>query len=98
MSNQCGLINTSNPCRCYKKTKGFIAAGHVDPNNMVFSSPYLSKMRSAAADTYARVEDAVEKQYAALFRDHPFLEPKDQIVWLRKMLEHRNIRDTLHLN
>ncbi len=22
MNNQCGLINTSNPCRCHKKTKG----------------------------------------------------------------------------
>ncbi len=34
MNNQCGLINTNNPCRCHKKTKGFIDAGHVDPNHM----------------------------------------------------------------
>lgn len=98
MSNQCGLINASNPCRCHKKTKGFIDAGHVDPNRMTFSSPRLTKIRSVAADTYAQIDDVVDQQYAALFRDHPFLEPKDQIFWLRKMLEERDFRDTLHLN
>lgn len=98
MNNQCGLINASNPCRCHKKTKGFIDAGHVDPNGMTFSSPRVTKIRSVASDTYAQIDNVFDQQYAALFRDHPFLEPKDQILWLRKMLENRNFRDTLHLN
>ncbi len=98
MNNQCGLINANNPCRCHKKTKGFIDAGHVDPSNMLFSSSRLSKVRSIAADTYAQVDDFMDQQYAALFRDHPFFEPQDQILWLRKMLEQRNLPDTLHLN
>src|SRR5258708_34443039 len=29
MNNQCGLVDNKNPCRCPKKTKGFIDAGHV---------------------------------------------------------------------
>lgn len=98
MNNQCGLVNASNPCRCSKKTKGFIDAGHVDPHHMKFSSPRVHKIRSVAADTYAQIDDVLDQQYAALFRDHPFLEPKDQILWLRKLLEQRNIRETLHLN
>lgn len=98
MNNQCGLINTNNPCRCPKKTKGFIEAGHIDPNNMTFSNPHISKIRSVAANTYSQFEDGLTQQYAALFRDHPFLEPKDQILWLRKMLEQNHIRDKLHLN
>ncbi len=98
MNNQCGLINTTNPCRCHKKTRGFIQAGHVDPTNLIFSSLHVIKIRSIATDTYTQIEDILDQQYAAFFRDHPFLEPQDQIPWLRKMLEQRNIRDTLHLN
>ncbi len=98
MNNQCGLINANNPCRCHKKTKGFIDAGHVDPKQLTFATPHLAKIRSIAAETYNKVEEIVDQQYASIFRNHPFLEPKDQILWLRKLLEHRNIRDSLHLN
>ncbi len=76
MNNQCGLINTANPCRCPKKTKGFIDAGHVDPSNMKFASPRVSQIRSVAGDTAIRLEGLLEQQHAALFRDHPFLNPR----------------------
>ena len=36
MNNQCGLVNTNNPCRCPKKTRGFIEEGHVDPHDLLF--------------------------------------------------------------
>ncbi len=98
MNNQCGLVNTANPCRCHKKTKGFIDAGHVDPQSLKFTSKRVDKVRSVVADTLTQIDNALDQQYAALFRDHPMLEPKDQTVWLRKMLEQRNFRDTLDLN
>ena len=28
MQGQCGLVNSANPCRCAKKTQGFIKAGY----------------------------------------------------------------------
>lgn len=98
MNNQCGLVNAINPCRCPKKTKGFMDAGHIDPRNMKFSSVHVKQIRSVAAEMHAQIESFMEQQYASLFREHPFLEPKDQIDWLRKMLEQRSIRETLHLN
>jgi hypothetical protein len=33
MNDKCGLVNKANPCRCAKKTRGFIQEGHVDPDN-----------------------------------------------------------------
>src|ERR1700756_2567431 len=36
MNGQCGLVNKSNPCRCPKKTRGFIEGGHVDPQRLLF--------------------------------------------------------------
>jgi hypothetical protein len=33
MNDRCGLVNRSNPCRCAKKTRGFMQAGYVDPES-----------------------------------------------------------------
>src|SRR4030066_389794 len=34
MQDKCGLVNTATPCRCAKKTRGFIVAGHTDPTGV----------------------------------------------------------------
>ncbi|MCI0740047.1 MAG: RNA polymerase sigma factor [Gemmataceae bacterium] len=98
MNNQCGLVNKNNPCRCPKKTKGFIEAGHVDPHHLLFVRPHVERVKDAAAETVRAIEDVVERQYAAIYRDHPFLEPSDQVSWLRGMLENQEVRAALHLN
>jgi RNA polymerase sigma factor (sigma-70 family) len=98
MSDLCGLVNTNNPCRCPKKTKGFIDAGHVDPHHLLFVPQHLQRIKDAAADTTREIEGVVESQYAAIYRDHPFLQPKDQVQWLRQILERKDVRAALHLN
>ena len=98
MNNQCGLINSSNPCRCHKKTRGFIDAGHVDPNRLQFLPSHVRRIQDIVAETVHQIEDVWDHQYAALFREHPFLEPKDQIHWLRQILDQRDFRNVLHLN
>jgi hypothetical protein len=40
----------------------------------------------------------VDEQYAAIFREHPFLEPADQIGWLRKLLDRGDLGSALQLN
>jgi RNA polymerase sigma factor (sigma-70 family) len=98
MNDQCGLVNTNNPCRCHKKTKGFIDAGHVDPDNRLFVPLHVRRVRESAADTVREIEDLVDRQYAAVFRDHPFLQPSDNVDWLRKMLDRPDVSTALHLN
>jgi RNA polymerase sigma factor (sigma-70 family) len=98
MNNQCGLVNERNPCRCPKKTKGFIEQGHVDPHHLHFVPQHVESVKNAAAETVREIEDVVEGQYAAIYRDHPFLQPADQISWFRRMLENQEIRAALHLN
>jgi hypothetical protein len=40
-----------------------------------------------------------EKQTGpAICRDHPFLQPSDQVHWFRRMLENQEVRAVLHLN
>ena len=98
MNNQCGLVNTNNPCRCPKKTRGFIEAGHVDPHDLLFVLRHVERVRDVAAETVREIEDVVERQHAAIYRDHPFLQPSDQIAWLRRILENQDVRAALHLN
>lgn len=98
MNHQCGLVNKSNPCRCPKKTRGFIEAGHVDPGNLMFVPQRVERVRDVALETVREIEDVVERQHAAIYRDHPFLQPPDQVGWLRRMLESPNLREALHLN
>jgi RNA polymerase sigma factor (sigma-70 family) len=98
MHGQCGLVNANNPCRCPKKTKGFIDARHVDPDHLQFVPMHLRQIKEAAAGTVRAIENAVDEQYAAIFRDHPFLEPKDQIDWLRQLLDRGDFGKVLHLN
>jgi hypothetical protein len=97
MNGQCGLVNPNNPCRCPKKTQGFINAGHVDPHQLQFVSLHVQRIREAAADTVREIDDVMDRQYATIYREHPFLQPSDQVKWLRKVLEQPAIRSALHL-
>src|ERR1700722_13567928 len=48
MNDKCGLVNQANPCRCAKKTRGFIQAGYVDPQNLLFVRERIGEVREAA--------------------------------------------------
>ena len=98
MNNQCGLVNASNPCRCPKKTKGFIAGGHVDPNRLLFAAGHLQRIKEVAVETVREIDDLADKSHAAIYREHPFLEPSDQAAWLRRILNRPEVRTALHLN
>jgi RNA polymerase sigma factor (sigma-70 family) len=98
MNNQCGLVNKSNPCRCPKKTRGFIEHGHVDPHHLLFVPEHVERVRDVAPETVREIEDVVERQHAAIYRNHPFFRPADQINWLRRVLDGDEVRGALHLN
>ncbi len=97
MNSQCGLVNANNPCRCPKKTKGFINDGHVDPHHLLFVSLHVQRIKDAAADTAREIDGIVDGQYAAIYRDHPFLQPSDQVQCLRRILDRPDVRTALHL-
>jgi RNA polymerase sigma factor (sigma-70 family) len=98
MNHQCGLVNKSNPCRCPKKTRGFIEHGHVDPHHLLFVPRHVERIRDVAAATVREIDDVVQRQHAAIYRDHPFLQPSDQVRWLRRLLESDDLGGALHMN
>src|SRR5262249_33589621 len=98
MNGQCGLVHKDNPCRCPKKTRGFIEHGHVDPHHLLFVPEHVKRVRDVAPALVHEVDDVVERQHAAIYGDHPFLQPADQVGWLRRLLENEAVRAALHLN
>ncbi len=98
MHGQCGLVNSNNPCRCPKKTRGFIEAGHVDPDHLQFVPTHRQRVQDAADGIVRMIENSVDEQYASIFLEHPFLEPKDQIDWLRQLLDRGDFGTALFLN
>ena len=86
MNDKCGLVNKSNPCRCARKTAGFIRCGHVDPANLLFASNRVRQVRELAPST-ADALATLDARYADVFRRHPFYESRDLVPALRRLLE-----------
>ena len=98
MNNKCGLVNKSNPCRCAKKTRGFIEQGQVDPHHLTFVPLHVQRVRDVVPAAAREIDDAVERQHAGIYGDHPFLQHTDQVGWLRRLLDSEPMRGLLHLN
>jgi len=70
MQDKCGLVNKANPRRCAKKTRAFMEAGYVDPQNLLFARAHVTRVRDVAARTHQDLA-ALDAAYAEIHRDHP---------------------------
>jgi len=85
MENKCGLINPNNPCRCAKKTKGFINDGLIDTSDHQFKEVVLKRIKEIAIANNAKLANLIEGKYLAFFRDQPY-EDKDVTKELTKTI------------
>jgi RNA polymerase sigma factor (sigma-70 family) len=97
MQNQCGLVNTANPCRCAKKTQGFAKAGYLNPEKLLFARDHVTKVREVAEKKCEDLE-ALDEEYAEIYRDHPFQEPPDFVSSLRKLFEDSKFKSIMELD
>jgi RNA polymerase sigma factor (sigma-70 family) len=97
MNNKCGLINTRNPCRCPKKTKGFIQAGWVNETNLQFNNHFLKRISDLAIPKSNQCDDLIEEKYGALFKDHPYYDRDKSNELLQKLTEDSGLKDIFNL-
>jgi RNA polymerase sigma factor (sigma-70 family) len=86
MNDKCGLVNRANPCRCDKKTRGFMQAGYVDPARLLFARERIQQVR-AVVQAKSEALTTLDEQYAEIYRQHPFHESPDLVQALRRLLE-----------
>jgi RNA polymerase sigma factor (sigma-70 family) len=94
MQGQCGLVNRTNPCRCARKTQGFIKAGYLDPHKLLFARAHVTRIREVAPGALEGLE-ALDAAYGEIHRDHPFHSAPDFIGALRKLLDSPECRSLL---
>ncbi len=97
MQNKCGLINTANPCRCARKTAGFIKEGWVDPQQMRFNTAYVHAIKDTLPTKSQQLDELVSEKYADLFRQTPFQEKPQAERIMATIFQDRSIRDTFNL-
>ena len=91
MNDKCGLVNQANPCRCARKTRGFIQAGHVDPDNLLFHRERICEVREAAPQAYETIK-ILDGKCADIYREHPFYKPPDLAPMVRRLVESPDLR------
>ena len=84
MQDKCGLVNQANPCRCAKKTGGFIKAG-VTADDLRFVRDRVVRVQEATGKTLDALS-ALDAAYAQIYRDHPFHESPDFVGRVRALL------------
>jgi RNA polymerase sigma factor (sigma-70 family) len=85
MNEKCGLVNKANPCRCEKKTRGFMRAGYVDPNNLLFARERVRQVREVAARNSETIEGHADL-CSEVYREHPFLDSSDLAARVRAVV------------
>jgi RNA polymerase sigma factor (sigma-70 family) len=97
MNDKCGLVNSANPCRCAKKTRGFMEAGYVDPGNLLFARARIAQVKEVVPAT-ARAVATLDEQCARIYREHPFYEPPDIAHALRRLIDSSDFRRAVDLS
>ncbi len=94
MDRKCGLVNADNPCRCARKTAGFVKAGYVDPARRQFTLDH----RRRVAEVVGHGElpgEAIERAAVALHRGLPWYESTRSADALRRLLDEPVVRRAL---
>jgi len=92
MNNKCGLINKNNPCRCPKKTKGFIAAGWVNKADLQFNNNFLKRIEVIARNKVNECDTLIDEQYAALFKSHPYYNKNKAATIISNLTSDKNLK------
>lgn len=97
MNEKCGLVNADNPCRCARKTRGFIQAGYVDPDNLLFARDRLRQVRDVVPTTHDALA-TIDERCRNVFHDHPFYDSPDLVSALRRVLDRPDVRRLINFS
>ncbi len=98
MENKCGLINPENPCRCYKKTKGFIKEGKVDAYSHRFTDAYKQSIAAVTGEKNQELNRIMEGKYLYLFTEQPYEDTAIGEQLINSLLIDPDIKKLFHLN
>lgn len=98
MHNKCGLVNKENPCRCPKKTKGFIKNGWINPEDLKWNSDYEKSIKDFSKDKIDETLLTVDEIYAELYKEHPFKISRSTENIVEKIVNNDSLNTTFNLS
>ena len=98
MTEKCGLIRSENPCHCHRKTKAMMDHGGIDPEQLIFNSNFIFRVKSISEERYHRFNSYPDSECYALFKDHPLQESPDFVRSLRDVQHSRGSREIVHID
>lgn len=98
MNEKCGLINKANPCRCARKTTGFIQKGYVDPDHLQFQKDVLNKIEEIAPSKLDAFEKQGMAEYKALYKAHNYQKTPNEGLFLKELMSSTAIKESFGLN
>jgi len=97
MNSKCGLVDPKNPCRCARKTKAMIAAGHVDPHNLRFAPARVAELDRRSQSGGIGLDAALEKA-SHVYQQLAELPAPDRVPLLRELLSSGRFQHALELS
>ncbi|MFS4492194.1 RNA polymerase sigma factor [Maribacter sp. 2308TA10-17] len=97
MHNKCGLVNKENPCRCPKKTKGFIANGWINPKDLKWHSDYQERIKDFSKEKLPATLLTVDSIYTSLYKEHPFKISRNTENIIEKIINNDTLNSTFDL-
>jgi len=98
MDNKCGLIDPNNPCRCHKKTKGFIKEGKVDPSTNRFTGEALETIGEVVNLKNHELDRLIEGKYLRLFTNQPYEKTDIGDKLIESLLSDKDLQALFWLN
>ena len=98
MDSKCGLVNKKNPCRCARKTAGFIKMGYVDPIKLHFQRETVAQIEKVLDHKVEAFSLEGVSAYQQLYQEHLFLEDQNKGLILQKLLSSEIVKEVFNLN
>ena len=98
MDNKCGLINPNNPCRCSKKTKGFMKDGLIDERAIQFKAELVTQINQIAPEKNSELDNLIEGKYLSFFKQQVYEDKDITESLLSNMLFDKDIKQLFKLN
>jgi hypothetical protein len=96
MTAKCGLVDRANPCRCARKTRGFMQRGYVDPRKLLFAREHVERVRDHARRERPAM-DGYDGACTDVYRDQPFYEASGLAARVREIVTSPAFKETFGL-
>ncbi|MEL6559707.1 MAG: RNA polymerase sigma factor [Bacteroidota bacterium] len=98
MNNQCGLVNKSNPCRCYKKVKFALNNGYIDAKNLLHNRSEFASFLDLIREDANELIDFIDQKYSELYRGMTFKKEFRKDIFIKEIMNDPQIKIKLRLN